>query len=544
MLPCHAMLRHPPRRRSALILGLALACCVAQAQAQVIGEAPLVRPALERDELARVAALLDSAGKPYSTLRSPSRQLAWPKGFASLRVFLPEVTVGNNSAIPYGFNDGPIWQGRGTNVEVIAGVAVTVGPVRVIVAPEFLSSANLAYQTIPYPQNGPGNRSPWANPFHPAPNGIDLPSRFGDQPLRSVDRGQSSITLRLPMVELGVSTENVWWGPGMQNALVWSSQAAGVPSVFLRTREPIKTRAGTFDAWYNVGTLHESNFFDNNPQNRTNSMAAIAANWRPPNTTGLEFGIARMVIADRGVTLGTLGDPFRSVGQPNSADSLSPGTHDQITSLWTRWAPPGVGFEAWGEWARFEQPTSLRDLLANPGHSEGYTVGLQWARRVGGGTARVWSEATYVEPSPSLRTRPEGVTYVSRSVPTGFTELGQPLGAAIGPGASSQWLGGDWLHSRWRVGAYLSRVRWDNTAVYTDLVPQPGQSDVSLIRGLRLAVEFGGVRALVDWAHSERLNYLYQSYYASMAAGTYHGIDIMNDAVTVTVSVPWRGRTN
>src|ERR1039458_6411818 len=211
MLPCHAMLRHPPRRRSALILGLALACCVAQAQAQVIGEAPLVRPALERDELARVAALLDSAGKPYSTLRSPSRQLPWPKGFASLRVFLPEVTVGNNSAIPYGFNDGPIWQGRGTNVEVIAGVAVTVGPVRVIVAPEFLSSANLAYQTIPYPQNGPGNRSPWADPFHPAPNGIDLPSRFGDQPLRSVDRGQSSITLRLPVVELGVSTENVWW---------------------------------------------------------------------------------------------------------------------------------------------------------------------------------------------------------------------------------------------------------------------------------------------------------------------------------------------
>jgi hypothetical protein len=541
MLPCHAMPRHPPRRRPALMLALALACRVAQAQ--VIGEASLVRPALERDELARVAALLDSAGKPYSTLRSPSRQLAWPKEYGSLTVFLPEVTVGNNSALPYGFNDGPIWQGRGTNVQVIAGMAVVVGPVRLIVAPEFLSSENLAYQTITYPPNGPGNRSPWADPFHPAPNGIDLPSRFGDQPLRSVDRGQSSLTLRLPLVELGVSTENVWWGPGIQNALVWSSQAAGVPSAFLRTREPIKTRAGTFDAWYNVGTLQESNFFDNNPHNNINSMAAIAVQWRPPNTTGLEFGIARMVIADNGVTLGTLGDPFRSVGQPNSADSLSPGTHDQISSLWTRWAPPGVGFEAWAEWARFEEPTSLRDLLVDPGHSEGYTVGLQWARRVGGGTARLWGEATYVEPSPSLRTRPEGVTYVSRSVPQGFTELGQMLGAGIGPGASSQWLGGDWLHSRWRVGAYLARVRWDNTAVYSDLVPQPGQSDVSLISGLRLAGELAGVRVLVDWAHSVRLNYLYQSYYANLAEGTYHGIDIVNDAMTVTFSVPLREKT-
>jgi hypothetical protein len=542
MLPCHAMPRHPPRRRPALILGLALACRVAQAQ--VIGEASLVRPALERDELARVAALLDSAGKPYSTLRSPSRQLAWPKEYGSLTMFVPEVTVGNNSALPYGFNDGPIWQGRGTNVQVIAGMAVIVGPVRLIVAPEFLSSENRAYQTIPYPQNVPGGRSVWADPFHPVPNGIDLPSRFGDQPLHSVDRGQSSLTVRLPLVELGVSAENVWWGPGIQNALVWSSQAAGVPSAFLRTREPIKTRAGTFDAWYNVGALQESNFFDDNPHNNIRSMAAIAVQWRPPNTTGLEVGLARMVIADGGVNLGTLFDAFRSVGQPNSADTLSPGTHDQITSLWTRWAPPGVGFEAWAEWARFEEPTSLRDLLVDPGHSEGYTVGLQWARRVGGGTVRLWSEATYVEPSPSLRTRPEGVTYVSRSVPQGFTQLGQMLGAGIGPGASSQWIGGDWLRSRWRVGAYLARVRWDNAAVYADSVPQPAQSDVSLISGLRLACEWARVRILLDWAHSVRLNYLYQTYHANYTAGTYGGIDIANDALNVTLSVPWQRRKN
>src|ERR1019366_6688601 len=148
MLPCHAMPRHPPRRRPALILALALACRVAQAQTG--GVVSLVRPALEQDELARVAALLDSTAKPYSTLRSPSRQLAWPKAFASLRVILPEATIGNNSALPYGFNDGPLWQGRGTNVQAIVGLAVAVGPVRVILAPELLLSANLAYQTIPY----------------------------------------------------------------------------------------------------------------------------------------------------------------------------------------------------------------------------------------------------------------------------------------------------------------------------------------------------------------------------------------------------------
>lgn len=493
---------------------------------------------MERDDLARIGALLDSTARPYRTLRAPSRQLPWATGFTSVTVLTPEITLGRNSALPYGFNDGPIWQGRGVNLQAIVGVAVTVGPLRAIVAPEFLSSENLAYQTIPYPQNAPEHRSVWADPFHPAPNGIDLPSRFGDRPLHAVNAGQSSLTLRLPVVDVGVSTENIWWGPGMQNALLWSSQGAGVPSAFVRTRAPVETRAGTWDAWYTVGALRESNFFDRNPANDRRSLAAFAVQWRPPHTTGVEFGIARMVIGATGVSLGTMTDPLRSVGHPNTTDSLS-GTRDQITSLWTRWAPPGAGFEAWAEWARFEEPVSLRDLLESPGHAQGYTVGLQWARPVGNGTARLWGEATYLEPSASLRLRPEGVTYVSRSVVQGFTELGQPLGAGIGPGASSQWVGGDWLHPGWRIGAYAARVRWDNAALYTPVVPQVRFSDVSLVTGTRVAGEWRGVRVLVDWAHAVRLNYLYQAYYANLLKGTFHGIDIVNDALTVTLSTPW-----
>lgn len=528
-------------RISVAVLALTAPAVRAGAQARGMDEAPLVRPALERDELARVATLLDSAAPRYSTLRAPSRQLSWRTSRTTTVTLLsPELTLGVNSSLPYGFNDGALWQGRGFNVQAIGGLVFTRGRLRLIVAPQYGYSENADFQTIPYPQ-GPGkDRSVWANPFYPAPGGIDLPLRFGDQPVRSLQWGQSSATLRLPVVEVGLSTENVWWGPGLQNALLWGAQGAGVPAVFVRTKAPVTTRSGTWDAWWTVGTLRESNFFDRNPDNDRRSIGAFAVSWRPPRTTGVEIGLSRLVILADNVPFTALFAPLGSVGRPNGPDSLDAGSRDQITSFWTRWAPPGVDFEAWAEWARFEEPASLRDFLESPGHSQGYTVGLQWARRMRGGSARLWGEATYLEPSPSLRLRPVGTTYASRSVPQGFTVRGQPLGAGIGPGSSSQWMGGDFIRTNWRAGAYAARVRWDNATLFTSVVPELKREDISLIGGLRLGATWRRLNILLDWAHAVRLNYLYQAYLTDPATGRTQGIDIVNDALSVTLSTPWQ----
>ena len=533
------MLRYP---QCAIILALGMVPALgAGAQARAYEEFPLVRPALERDELSRIGALLDSTAPRYSTLRAPSRQLPWHMTRRAVVTLLsPELTLGVNTSLPYGFNDGPAWQGRGLNVQAIGGFVITRGRVRVVVAPQYVFAQNTEFQTIPYPQSSGQDRSPWANPFHPAPGGIDLPSRFGNQPVRSLQWGQSSATVRLPVVEVGLSTENVWWGPGIQNALLWGSQGPGVPAAFVRTTAPVVTRAGTWDAWWTAGTLRESNFFDRNPRNDRRSMGAFAVSWRPPRTTGVEVGLSRLVILADDTPFTALFAPLASVGRPNGPDSLDFGSRDQITSLWTRWAPPGAGFEAWAEWARFEEPASLRDLLESPGHSQGYTVGLQWARRLRGGSARLWGEATYLEPSPSLRLRPVGTTYVSRSVPQGFSVRGQPLGAGIGPGASSQWMGGDFIRPNWRAGAYAARVRWDNATLFTSVVPELKREDISLISGLRLGGTWRGLHVLLDWAHAVRLNYLYQAYLSDPATGRTQGIDIVNDALTVTLSMPWQ----
>jgi hypothetical protein len=230
-------------------------------------------------------------------------------------------------------------------------------------------------------------------------------------------------------------------------------------------------------------------------------------------------------------------DVFRTVGQPNTdtlAASAAAG-RDQIFSLFGRWVFSPAGFEAYLEWARFEEPKSLRDFLDFPGHSEGYTLGFQWARPIAPWTAfRLQGEASYFEPDPSLRLRPVAVTYTSRAVPQGFTNAGETLGAAIGPGASSQWLAGDVFSHDWRLGVYLQRIRWDNGTLFEPIVPQFRRQDVTLLAGLRGSVALYGVNLAIDFAHAARYDYLFQAYVLSPVRTG--GIDLLNNTLSVTLS--------
>jgi hypothetical protein len=127
-----------------------------------------------------------------------------------------------------------------------------------------------------------------------------------------------------------------------------------------------------------------------------------------------------------------------------------------------------------------------------------------------------------------------GDDYTSRGVPQGFTNLGRTLGAAIGPGASSQWLAGDVFAPRWRMGAYVNRIRWDNGVLFEPIVPDFKRQDVTLSAGLRGGVSWNGTSFLIDFAHSTRFNYLFQSYILGPAK--FGGIDILNNTLSVSVS--------
>jgi hypothetical protein len=63
--------------------------------------------------------------------------------------------------------------------------------------------------------------SPCANPYDYGQ--IDAPLRFGPNSFWTANPGQSFARIDLYNVALGVSRENLWWGPGVRNALLMSN---------------------------------------------------------------------------------------------------------------------------------------------------------------------------------------------------------------------------------------------------------------------------------------------------------------------------------
>ena len=351
----------------------------------------------------------------------------------------------------------------------------------------------------------------------------------------------------------GISNENQWFGPGIRNALILSNNAPGFPHLFVRTAHPWRTRIGSIEARLIAGGLTESHWFDTTSTNNVRSISTFAFSIRPAFEKNLVLGGARSVY---GTSMGwdVVGrnflDAFSNVGRPNNRalgdSTVSPGGRDQIFSLFGRWVFPDDGFEAYAEWARLEFPYSFRDLLTAPNHSQGYTLGLQYARPAftREGRFRLQGEITSVEQSATWRDRPQGSFYTSRKVIQGYTQMGQALGAAIGPGASSQWLALDFIDPVWSFGINAGRIRWNEDIHSTYGFPvYQGYCihDVSVFPGARgsLSSRFGYISA--DVSFGNRYNAWFQE-----ASGCPKGnatMDIRNRTISVTIGTFTPGRS-
>ncbi len=513
----------------------ALACLPAASAAQEPSPTPTQPPASDiiaevgslmtigspQEDRLRIDQLLGRADTDGFLIRSASTLNPVERdGIPRVQGFLAGFHTAWNSGLPFSQNDGAMWAGRGMNWMISGGVRLDWGRVSLLVVPEVGYQQNKEFQTILFNRSRDADRNRFSNPWYDRPESIDMPSRFGSGSFVTAGLGQSSLTVDAGPVAVGAATENLWWGPGIRNAIIMSNHAAGIPHLFLRTARPLETPIGDFEGRWMLGRLAESEYFDNFRGNNVRSLSAIALAYRPWFEPNLSLGFARSVYAaanDGSISPVAAFDAFRSVGRPNErpADDLlrEPGA-DQLFSLFGRWVFPAAGLEAYAEWARYQQPASLRELLVIPHHTQGYTLGAQWALELeNDAVARLQGELTFLEPSSDTGERREIGWYTSRPVRQGYTHKGQVIGAAIGPGSSSQWLAADFLPaSRWQIGAFAGRIRWDNYAFYFNSGFSPFFAhDVSLYGGLRGGCRIGDFEISAEIATESRMNYLYQS---------------------------------
>jgi hypothetical protein len=391
-----------------------------------------------------------------------------PRATAGTRVLVPRAArlrLFANSRFPVGRNDGAVWQGRGVTMAVDFGATATWTRLTATVQPTVLFTGNVRFQLAPVSLPG---MPPYAYPWRV----IDMPQRFGDQPFWTLDWGQSEVRLDTGPVSVGFGTANLWWGPGIRNAIVMSDNAPGFPHAFVGTNGPAATSIGSFEARWIWGRLAQSEWFD--PAARIDRfLTGIALGYSPSFIEGLTLGATRVfysIVPADGVPVGEYFAVLRGLRKERLATQQNPtgdDDHDQLLSLFFRWVLTDDGFEVYAEWARNDHSWKVSDFLLEPEHSQAHTVGLQKAVPLSDNRLLAFrAELTHLERSTTFQVRDTPTYYAHSIVTQGYTHRGQIIGAGIGPGGNSQHIGAD-LYAPWgRTGVYLERQVHDNDAYY------------------------------------------------------------------------------
>jgi hypothetical protein len=415
-------------------------------------------------------------------------------------------------------DDGPAWNGRGANFFLRDGVALDYAWFHVVAAPEFWYTANKTFEVFPSPDT---SRSNLASPWYVPPLSVDLPSRFGVRPISHVGLGESAAWATAGPVDLGVSTSTQRWGPSERGALIIGADAPGVPRIFARTSRPVRTRAGNLSGTVFAGTLTESRYFDRDDQDDLRSLTAFNASWSPSDSSAFTVGLAHAE-QRAGVRVGGA-DSARRVHGPT----------DQLNELFAQFRDPRSGIRAWVELGRAGALPTAKRLFAVPYQGITYVVGAERAVVKQGGALLVSFEAANLEQPTDIREGARQDFYTSTNIPQGWSQRGQILGNAAGPGAQSQWVSIDWIAKRWSAGAFGDRVRWNEDALIRQYLPYPNRHDVTIRGGVRGGVVFYGQEIAVEASVGHRLNYLFQN--AGFIPG-YRTVDVAVPALRFAIT--------
>jgi hypothetical protein len=381
-----------------------------------------------------------------------------------------------NTDHPYGWNDGAMIPAKGLQTLVNMGVFAQYGILSLQFSPEVVLAANSEFETF----NQKHYDVVFAR-YYDIYNNIDLPVRFGTRAYAQIFWGQSSLRLNFKSVSVGLSTENLWWGPGIRNSLLMSNTAPGFKHFTFNTSRPLKTAIGSFEGQIIAGSLSNSGFPPLEPDhqyfgtdlyvpkpNNWRYLSGIIITWQPKWIPGLFLGFDQSSQM-YGKNLNGLKDylpifsPVKSSTAPNAPIDQG---KDRRSSLFMRWLWPQEHAEIYFEWGQNNITTDLRQTLLTPENSRAYIFGLRKLILTHNAIDQgilIGVEVTQLQQNSIQKlTTADGIWYVSKSIRQGYTNNGQLLGAGIGPGANMQSLEVSWVKGIKKIGLQLERYIHDN----------------------------------------------------------------------------------
>lgn len=397
-----------------------------------------------------------------------------------------------SARFPEAANDGLLWQGRGFGARASAGVYARAGVLSAALAPELAWQQNAWFEAVPTGRPG----QPFASPWYPGSWGV--PQRFGAGPFWSASPGQSYVRVDAYGAAAGLSTENLWLGPGARTALLLTDAGPGFPHAFLGTSAPVDFGIGGVEALALWGRLDRTRFASDDPGHRW--FSALALGWEPRWTPGLHVGAARAFVEtwaslERNAYLSILETPWKSpVAASNPQDN-------QLAALWFRWVLPESALELYGEWAKDDFPASFGALLREPERTQAWLLGVQKLARVAGRRVRVQVEAAKIGGG--------GYPDYVHGGGLDWTNRGQPLGSYAGPGGILTFAAVDVLAPWGRVGGFVERLERNATVFDERFAPLPDRRtdrDAEVTAGLRGVLLAGPAEVTWEAAGGYRWN--------------------------------------
>ncbi len=374
--------------------------------------------------------------------------------YFTFKPLMANVNMKYNSLQPYGWNDEGMIQAKGLQTLTRWGVYSKIGPLSFQYMPEYVNAENPPY---------------------------DISGDYGSIPSSRYIKnftGQSSIRLNIKSVSLGWSTENLWWGPGIENSIMMSNNAPGFPHYTFNTTKPIKTAIGFFEWQLIVGRLNRDSslgfeMFNNqkySPFNKPAILNGINLTYQPIFFKNIFFGINRTFQADESITKNLSSSQFYNYFPvfssffKSSVKTDDGDVRDQRLNIFTRFLFPRSHSEFYFEYGWNDHSNNFRDFWIDPEHSSIYLIGFtklvplhdnKWFE--------INTEITQTSQSPDYLVRNAGDYYYYDN--GGYSNENQILGAGSGSGNNLQILKINYIDGFDKIGIKALRLQHQPTSL-------------------------------------------------------------------------------
>jgi len=379
---------------------------------------------------------------------------------------------------------------KGLQIYASGGFFASIGPFSFQFQPELIYAQNQYYQTG----------------FSKSTNTEQL-ERFGEGVYKKILPGQSSVRLNLGAFSLGASTENIWWGPGQFNSLLFSNNAFGFEYLTFNTRKPAKTIIGRFEGQLLVGRLLGSDLSTSSVEGLLDDwryMNGISFSYQPKWIPGLYIGASRVFQQYNSYKGNSFEDYFpifeglqkerllEDFEDPSVFDKK--GIDQQLTGF-VRYVNSKAKTELYFEYGRRDHAYNWREAILNPEHARAYLFGFIKLFEV--------KDDAFIQLRGEVLQQQESIHIIIRydgtggdtnwgghgTVLHGFSHKGQMLGPGVGPSSNVQTLEGAWVKGFKKIGIRLERLN-RHQDIYQKRFPDPSEQG----RWVDLSA-----RLLADW---------------------------------------------